>query len=64
MLLSTVHLVVALVIFGLALWALQQIPMDPTIARIIRVIVIVAVCIFLIYWFLGLLPLLDNSIRR
>ena len=37
------QLVAALVIVGLILWALTQIPMDPTIAKIIRVLVIVCV---------------------
>jgi hypothetical protein len=42
------EVVVALAIVGLLLWVIQQIPMDPTIARIIRVVVIVAVCIWLL----------------
>ena len=36
-----IEIIVALVIVGLVLWVVQQIPMDPTIARIIRVVVIV-----------------------
>jgi hypothetical protein len=43
-----IQIVVALVIVGLILWVIQQIPMDPTIARIIRVIVIVVVCLWLL----------------
>jgi hypothetical protein len=43
-----IQLVVALVIVGLLLWVIEQIPMDATIARIIRVVVIVAVCIWLL----------------
>jgi hypothetical protein len=43
-----IEVVVALAIVGLILWVIQQIPMDPTIARIIRVVVIVAVCIWLL----------------
>jgi hypothetical protein len=43
-----IQVVVALAIVGLLLWVLQQIPMDATIARIIRVVVIVAVCIWLL----------------
>ncbi len=30
------------------LWIVEQIPMDPTIARIIRVVVIVVVCLYLL----------------
>ncbi len=51
-----VQILIVLVIVGLVLWAVSQIPMDPTIARIIRVVVIVFVCIWLIYVLAGLLP--------
>lgn len=51
-----IQLIVALVIVGLVLWVIQQIPMDATIARIIRVVVIVFVCIWLLYLLLGFLP--------
>ena len=34
----------------------SQIPMDPTIARIIRVVVIVCVCLWLLYVLIGFLP--------
>jgi hypothetical protein len=47
-----IQILIALVIVGLILWAVSQIPMDPTIARIIRVVVIVFVCIWLIYMLL------------
>ena len=50
-----IQIVVALVIVGLVLWVLGQIPMDPTIARIIRVVVIVCVCIWLLYVVVGVL---------
>lgn len=36
-----ITIVVTLVIVGLLLWVVEQIPMDPTITRIIRVVVIV-----------------------
>ncbi len=51
-----IQVLIALLIVGLILWAIQQIPMDATIARIIRVVVIVFVCIWLIYLLAGLLP--------
>lgn len=41
-------IVVALVIVGLVLWVVSQIPMDATIARIIRVVVVVFVCLWLL----------------
>jgi hypothetical protein len=49
------QIIIALVIVGLALWVISQIPMDPTIARIIRVVVIVFVSIWLLYLLVGLL---------
>jgi hypothetical protein len=51
-----IEIIIVLVIVGLALWVLQQIPMDATIARIIRVILIVFVAIWLLYILIGLLP--------
>lgn len=52
---ALISLVVVLAIVGLILWGLSQIPMDPTIARVIHVVIIVAVCIWLIYFLVGLL---------
>lgn len=49
------EIIVALVIVGLVLWVIQQIPMDPAIARIIRVVVIVFAAIWLLYLVVGLL---------
>ena len=43
-----IQIVIALCVVGLLLWVISQIPMDPTIARIIRVVVIVAVCLYLL----------------
>jgi len=40
-----IQVIVVLIIVGLLLWIVQQIPMDATIARIIRVVVVVAVCL-------------------
>ena len=48
-----IQLIVALVVVGLLLWVLSQIPMDPTIARIIRVVVIVFVALWLLQVFTG-----------
>ncbi len=42
------QIVVALAIVGLLLWVIQQIPMDATIAKIIRVVVIVFVSLWLL----------------
>ena len=43
-----IQIIVALCIVGLVLWVVSQIPMDATIARIIRGVVIVAVCLWLL----------------
>lgn len=51
-----IQLVIVLVIVGLLLWVLQQIPIDPVIARIIRVVIIVCVCLWLLYVLVGFLP--------
>lgn len=48
-----IQIIVALVIVGLLLWVVEQIPMDATIARIIRVVVIVAVVLYLLQLFTG-----------
>jgi len=48
-----IQIIVALVIVGLLLWVVEQIPMDATIARIIRVVVIVAVVLYLLQIFTG-----------
>ncbi len=51
-----IQLIIVLVVVGLLLWVIQQIPMDATIARIIRVVIIVVVCIWLLYFLAGYLP--------
>lgn len=51
-----IDLIIVLVIIGLILWLIVQIPMDQTILRIIRVVVIVAV----ILWLLGTLGFLPS----
>jgi hypothetical protein len=48
-------ILVALVIVGILLWALGQFPIDPTIAKFIRVIVIVVVAIWVLYLLVNLL---------
>lgn len=50
------YILVVLVIVGLGLWVLDQIPIDATIKRIIRVIVIVLVCLWLLWWLISLFP--------
>ena len=59
-----IQIVVALVIVGLVLWVVQQIPMDPVIARIIRVVVIVFVVLWLLSLFTGYGPSLSFPMRR
>ena len=59
-----VEALIALLIVGVILWGISQILMDPTIARIIRVVVIVFVAIWLIYLLASLLPGAGMSLRR
>ena len=59
-----IQIIIVLLIVGLILWGISQIPMDPAIARIIRVIVIVVVCIWLIYFLAGMLPSGSMPLRR
>lgn len=59
---SLISLVVVLIVIGVLLWLVQtQIPMDVTIRKIIFIVVIVAVCIWLLSVF-GILPDM-NAIR-
>jgi|HubBroStandDraft_6_1064221.scaffolds.fasta_scaffold332651_3 hypothetical protein len=51
-----IQLLIVLIIVGLLLWVVGQIPMDPTIAKIIRVVVIASVVLWLLYALIGLLP--------
>jgi len=48
-----IQIVIVLIFVGLALWIISQIPMDATIARIIRVVVIVCVCLWLLSLLMG-----------
>ena len=43
-----VSLLVVLILCGLALWALGQFPIDPTIAKIIRVVIIVFAVLYIL----------------
>lgn len=52
--LPLIEIIVALVIVGIILWALTQFPIDPMIAKLIRVLTIVIVAIWVCYALLGL----------
>lgn len=49
-----ISILVALIIVGLLLWVVNQLPLDPTIKRIIHVIAIV-ICVLYVLQALGLL---------
>lgn len=51
-----IEIVIALVVIGLALWVIEQIPMDATIAKIIRIVIIVLTCLWLLSFLAGYLP--------
>ncbi len=51
-----IQLIVLLVVVGLVLWLVEtQIPMDPTIKTIIRIVIVLAVIVWLLN-LVGLLP--------
>ena len=51
---SLISLVVALVVVGVLLYLVERvIPIDPVIKQIIRVVVILAVVLYLLAWFRG-----------
>ena len=50
---SLISLVVTLAVVGLLLWGIGQFPIDATIMKIIRVVVIVAVCLWLLDMIFG-----------
>ncbi len=52
---ALLSILVALLIVGVILWAVSQIPMDPTIARVIHVVVVVFALVWLIYFLAGFL---------
>ncbi len=43
-----ISIIVALVLAGLILWAITQFPLDATIVKLIRVVVVVAVVLWLL----------------
>lgn len=52
-----IQLIVVLIVIGVLLWLVEtQIPMDPTIKKIIRIVVIVCVVLWVLMVF-GLLPI-------
>lgn len=51
---SIIQLLVVLVVIGLLLWLLDQLPIDATIKQIIRVVVIVLIILWLLSVFFGL----------
>ena len=43
-----IHVILVLCVLGVILWGVTQLPIDPTIQKLIRVVAIVAVCLWLI----------------
>jgi len=48
-----ITLLMVLIVIGVALYLIGQVPMDPAIAKIIRVVVILVVCLWLVNLLLG-----------
>ena len=53
---ALIPVLVALIIVGALLYLMEILPIDATIKTVIRVIVIVAVCIWLLYFLMNILP--------
>ena len=53
-----IQLVITLLVLGLLLWAMNQLPIDATIKGLIRVVIIVVGCLYLIY---AITPLLERA---
>jgi hypothetical protein len=58
-----IELVVILIVVGMLLWLVTQLPLDPTIQNIIRGVVILVVVLWLLRLFVGDLPLLPIRAR-
>lgn len=41
--------VIVLVVAGLILWGIKHLPLDPTMLEVVRVVVVVGVCVWLLY---------------
>jgi hypothetical protein len=52
---ALIQIVIALVILGVGLWAVSELPMDDAIRKWIRVLVIVGVVIYILFVLIGLL---------
>ena len=48
------QIVVALIVVGLLLWVSSQIPMDPLIQKMVRIICVVFLVLWLCWWMIGL----------
>ena len=59
-----IQLLILLLVVGVVLWGLSQFPIDPTISKLIRVIVIVIVAIYCIYLLAGFLPTAGYPLRH
>lgn len=53
---SLISLVIVLIVVGLLLWLVSMLPLDATIQKIIRVVVIICIVLYLIQVFIGPLP--------
>jgi type III secretory pathway component EscS len=43
-----IPIIVALIVAGLILWAITQFPLDPTITKLIRVVVVVVAVLYVV----------------
>lgn len=50
-----IEVVAALVVVGIILWGLTQLPIDPAIQKYIRVLIVVVVAIWVVYVLVGMI---------
>ena len=62
--LPLIEIIVALIIVGIFLWAITQFPIDPTIVKLIRVLLIVIVAIWVCYVLFGLAGGISHPLVR
>lgn len=60
---SVIGLLVLIAIAAVVLWGLGQLPLDPALAGMIRVVVIIVIAVLLILWIASLFGYQTNAIR-
>ena len=54
---ALIGLIITLVVIGLLIYLVMQIPMDPAIANLIRVVGIIIAVLVVLWWLMGMMPM-------